>query len=119
MATLQLLKTEPTGLVFSDPAVPGLTIRFRNTSSMKTLNGVSVKNLMAEIICNDANSVTVGGVAAIDPVSIRIRVSGAAESATRIGVLLEALRDQIDNWNSEHFFQGFNPTTAPVVPKAT
>lgn len=120
MATLQLLRQENTGVVYSDPAKPDLTVRFRNTSVMKSLNGVSVRNQLAEIIYNDQNEVTVAtGVTAKDAVSVRLRVSGCTLSAARLTVLLHALAEQIDTWNSQNVFAGFNPTTAPVIPAAS
>lgn len=119
MATLQLLRQENNGVVYADPAKPDMTVRFRNTSSNKTLNNVNVKNYLTEIIYNDGNPVTVSGVAATDAISVRLRVSGTVESATRIAVLLHALADQINTWQGETVFSGFNPTTAPVIPAAS
>jgi len=118
MATLQLLRQENTGVVYTDPAKMDLTVRFRNTSSKKTLNGVPVQNSMSEIIINDGNAVTVGGVAAVDAVSVRLRVSGALESSARITTLIIALASQMSTWNAEKCFQGFRPSTAPVIPAA-
>lgn len=118
MATLQVLRQENSGVIYADPAKPDLTVRFRNTSSNKTLNNVNVKNYLTEIIVNDGNPVTVSGVSATDAVSVRLRVSGAVESAARIAVLLHALAEQVDTWQSEAVFSGFNPSTAPVIPAA-
>jgi len=118
MSTLVLKKTDQFGVYYSDPAVPGLSVRFRNTTAKKTLNGVNVDNYSMEIIYNDWNAVTIGGTPAVDAVSVRLRTSGCAESMTRIGVLLTALAAQLTTWNSQHVPQGFNPTTAPVVPAA-
>jgi len=119
MATLQLLRQENNGVVYTDPAKMDLTVRFRNTTSKKTLNSVPVANSLSEIIINDANSVTVGGVSAVDAVSVRLRVSGANESAARIAVLLHALAEQLDTWITEKVHSGFRPTTAPVIPAAS
>jgi len=119
MATLATLRQENSGVIYADPALPTLTSRFRNTTSNKTLNGVNVVNYLTEIIVNDQNEITVAtGVTANDAVSVRLRVSGAAGSAARKAVLLHALADQINTWAGEHVFEGFNPTTAPVIPAA-
>lgn len=119
MATLQVLRQENNGVVYADPAKPDMTVRFRNTVAAKTLNGVSVKNYRTEIIYNDNNSVTVGdGVSALDAVSIRLSVSGALESETRVEEILAALAAQINTWAGQNVFKGFNPTSAPVIPAA-
>jgi len=117
--TLQLLRRDNSGVIYADPAKPELTARFRNSTSQKTLNGVPVKNYLTEIIVNEDFQVTLGSVSATDAISVRIRVSGCAESMTEIGVILHALAGQIDTWASEHVFTGFDPTTAPVIPAAT
>lgn len=120
MATLQILRQENSGVVYSDPAKPDLTVRFRNTSVNKALNGVVVRNYLSEIIINDQNEVTVAtGVTAKDAVSVRLRVSGCALSKARLTVLLHSLAEQIDAWDSQNVFVGFNPTAAPVIPAAT
>jgi len=117
--TLSLLRTENNGVVYADPAKPTKTVRFRNTQTNKTLNGVNTKNYLTEIIVNDQNPVTLAGsVTANDAVSVRIRVSGCAESEAAITAILAALADKLDNWSAEHVFVGFSPTTAPVVPLA-
>lgn len=115
---LSLKRSEQNGVLYADPVAPDLTVRFRNTTQQKTLNGVNVTNYMCEIIANDNNAVTIDGVAAVDALSVRIRVSGTAESATQLGVILNALAAKIPSWVSEHVFQGFNPTTVPAIPAA-
>lgn len=120
MATLQVLRQENSGVIYSDPAKPELTVRFRNSSVNKSLNGVSVPNYLCEIIYNDQNEITVAtGVTAKDAISVRLRVSGAGASSTRLGVILHALAAQIDTWQSQNVYMGFNPTSAPVVPAAS
>jgi len=120
MATLQVLRQENTGVIYSDPAKPDLTVRFRNTSVNKTLNGIAVRNQLCEIIINDQNQVAVAdGVYANDAVSVRLRVSGATLSSARLAILIHALADQMTIWSTEHVFDGFNPTTAPVIPAAS
>lgn len=116
MGTLKVQRRDNTGIVFADPSDPDLIVRFKNARSNKTLNGVSTTNYATEIICNDDNVVSIGGVSANDAVSVRIRISGSAASSTRIGVLLTALAAQLPVWQSEGAFVGFEPTTAPVIP---
>jgi len=116
---LSVKKTDPNGVTYADPAKPDFTVRFRNTQSKKTLNGVSVDNYLSEIIYNDNNSIEVAtGVDAVDAISVRLRVSGALASSTRITEIITALALQVGTWNTQHVFQGFNPTTAPAVPAA-
>lgn len=119
MATLQLLRAENTGVVYADPAKPDMTVRFRNTTSQKTLNGVTVQNRLTEIIYNDNNPVVPAeGVNAQEAISVRIRVSGSSLSAARITEIIGSMAAQIETWDSQNIFVGFNPTTAPVIPAA-
>jgi len=115
VVTLSLQKQDATGQTYANPAKPDFTVRFKNSSARKTLNGVSVNNLMCEIVYNDNNSVTVGGVAASDAISARLRVSGVLESKTRLNQFLTGLAAQIAAWQTQNVFQGFNPTTAPAI----
>lgn len=116
MSTLKVQRLENTGVVYADPSDLNVSVRFRHSVGQKSINGVPVSNHVTEVIYNDDNNVTVGGVNAIDAVSVRLRVSGAAESKARIRELLLAMAAQVDNWDDESVFQGFNPTTAPVIP---
>lgn len=113
--TLKIQKIESNGVVYADPLRPLQTVRFRSTVSPKVLSGVQTKNYLTEIIVNDDNPVTVAGVAGSDPVSVRIRVSGSAESMPRIKKILAGLGVQLDDWADESVFIGFNPVTAPVI----
>lgn len=108
-------KTEPTGVVYADTSKPDTTIRFKGTTTPKSLNGVSSTNYVQEIIYNDLNAVTVGGVSAKDPVSVRIRTSGAIESKARLKQLLLSAAAQLDDWVNEDVFSGFPPVTVPVL----
>jgi hypothetical protein len=114
--TLQVLKTEPTGVVYADPAEPDLTVRFKNTSRAKSLSGVPTTNYTTEIIINDDNTVTIGGSDVVDALSVRIRVSGTSASAARIKELLGMAADGLEQWSDEHVFIGFTPVTAPAIP---
>lgn len=116
MSTLKVQRQENTGVVYADPADLDLSVRFRHSQSQKVIGGVPVQNHVTEIIFNDGNSVTVAGVNTKDAVSVRLRVSGASESAARIKEILVAMAAQVDEWSDESVFQGFNPTTAPVIP---
>jgi len=116
MANLSLLKQDSTGVVYADPAKPDFTVRFKNTTAAKTLNGQNTKNYLCEIIANDNNTVTVGGTSVIDAVSVRIRISGAAESGTRLASIMASLAALTGTWNTQKVFQGFTPTTPPTVP---
>lgn len=113
--TLSVKSQENAGVTYAVPAKPDTTIRFRFTSAVKVLNGVSVPNYATELIVNDNNSVTVGGVSAIDALSVRLRVSGALESKARLRQLLLSIVAQLGTWETENVMQGFRPTTAPVL----
>lgn len=111
---IKVQKTENTGVVYSDPADPGLSIRFKQVEQQKSLNGMPAVNHVTEIIINDDNDVTIGGNTVVDAVSIRVRVSGTALSKVRIKALLGIL-DGLDAWSDEDVFAGFRPTTTPAL----
>jgi len=113
--TLSVKSQENAGVTYADPAKPDCTIRFRFSSTTKQLNGVSVPNFATEVIVNDNNSITVGGVSAQDALSVRLRVSGALLSKTRLRQLLTSMAAQLGTWETENVMQGFRPTTAPVI----
>lgn len=116
--TLSVKSQDSSGITYADPAKPDCTVRFRFSNTNKVLNGVTVANYATEIIVNDNNDVTVGGVSAKDAISIRIRTSAALESAARLRDLLTSIAVQLDDWDTEHVCQGFRPTTAPVIQDA-
>lgn len=113
--TLSVKSLDASGVTYADPAKPDTTVRFRFSSVNKTLNGIPTPNLATEIIVNDNNAVTIGGVAATDALSVRIRVSGTLASKARLADLLNSAAAQVGAWGTENVFQGFRPTTAPVI----
>lgn len=113
---LKIQKIEQTGVVYADPADPGLSIRFKQTEQGKSLNGAPVTNHVTEVIINDDNAVVVSGVSAIDALSIRLRVSASAFSKVRVKAILVALAADVDNWSDEDVFSGFRPVTIPTNP---
>lgn len=112
----QLRSQLPEGPIYADPLKPDFTVRFKTTSAAKSLNGVRTENYITEIILNDSNSVTIGNVNAIDAVSVRLRVSGSAQSMTRVKAIVDNLGTQLAEWTDEKVLLGFNPTTAPTNP---
>lgn len=115
--TFKIQKIETNGVTYANPE-NATTVRFRNTSTAKTLNGVSTKNQLTELIVNDDNPVSIAGVSGTDAVSVRLRVSASPASQARVKQILLALASQIDEWTAEDVFLGFNPVTAPVIPNA-
>lgn len=114
--TLQVLKQEPTGVIYADPAQPDTTCRFRTTTSPKTLNGVNVTNYRFELIYNDSVTVEVAsGVFAKEPVSVRISTSGSPLVSTRINEFLESFKAQVSTWVTQNCHKGFVPSTAPII----
>lgn len=111
---IKIQKIENNGVVYADPADPGLSIRFKQTSQGKSLNGVPVENHVTEIIINDDNQVTVAGSDAIDAISVRLRVSASAQSKARVKALLGILAST-DIWADEDVFGGFRPATPPSI----
>lgn len=113
--TLSVKSLDNSGVTYADPAKPDTTVRFRFNSVNKMLNGVPTPNLASEMIINDNHAVTVGGVSAIDALSVRIRVSGSLASKARLRQLLVSAAAQLPSWETENVNQGFRPTTAPVI----
>lgn len=113
--TLSVKSRDNAGVTYADPAKPDMTVRFRFSNTSKVLNGVATPNYTAEIIYNDNNAVTVGGVSAKDALSVRVRISGAIESKTRLTQILGSLAAQLVAWDTENVPRGFAPTTAPVL----
>lgn len=113
--TLSVKSQDNAGVTYADPAKPDTMCRFRFSNAVKQLNGIAVPNYATEIIINDNNSVTVGGVSALDALSIRVRVSGTLESKTRLRQLLTSAATQLGTWETENVMQGFRPSTAPVI----
>lgn len=118
MSTLKLLHTDASGVTYADPSDRNCTVRFKSTTSQKSLNGVPVNNYATEIIYNDGVDVTVSGNPAQDALSVRLRTSGAAESSARLSEILLAMAAQLAAWETEGVFAGFPPATAPVIPVA-
>lgn len=112
---LKIQKIEQTGVVYADPADPGLSVRFKQVEQAKSLNGVPTANHATEIIINDDNAVTISGQSAVDAISIRLRVSASAQSKARVKALLGILANS-SVWADEDVFGGFRPTTPPAVP---
>lgn len=116
--TLSVRSQDNAGVTYANPAKPDTTIRFRFSSAVKQLNGVTVPNYATEIIVNDNNPVEIGTVSAQDALSIRVRVSGTLSSKARLRQLLTSLAAQLGTWETENTMQGFRPTTAPVIADA-
>lgn len=116
--TLSVKSQDSSGVTYADPAKPDMTVRFRFSTINKSLNGVQVPNYATEIIANDNNSITVGGVSALDALSVRIRVSGSLDSKGRLRDILTSLAAQCGQWETENVMQGFRPATAPAINDA-
>lgn len=116
--TLSVKSQDSSGVTYADPAKPDMTVRFRNSSVNKTLNGVVTPNYATEIIANDNNSITVGGQSALDALSVRIRVSGTLSSKARLRDILTSIAAQLPTWETENVMQGFRPSTAPAINDA-
>lgn len=119
MPSLQLYSRDANGVTFADPADPDYTIRFKNTQTRKSLNGVSVDNYVEEIVMNDLFPVTLGSSSANDSISVRLRISGSASSHVRVKQMLKSLAAQLPAWTDSNVALGFEPTVAPVTPVTT
>lgn len=106
------------GITYASPESP-YTVRFVTGRSNKVIQGIRLDNFATEIIANYPNRVTVGETVITDPVSVRVRVSGAPDSRKAIKAVIEALSAQLTIWESESVYLGFQPTTAPTLPTFT
>lgn len=112
----QLLRQLSDGAIYADPADPDFSVRFKTTSAPKSLNGISTTNRITEIIINDLSEVTVGSATGIDPLSVRLRVSGSVESHARLVELVNSLGGKLSTWTGQNVLKGFPPSTVPVNP---
>jgi hypothetical protein len=106
------------GVTFASPSKPDLTVRFKTTSGVKSLGGVTVSNYLTEIIYNDLNAISIGSDTVNDPVSVRLRVSAGLSSASRLSEIFADIAINLAHWESENAFKGFTPSTAPGTPAA-
>lgn len=106
------------GILYADPTNPGFTVRFKTSTTQKVIDGLRMDNYATEIIVNEAYIATVGSEQFSDPLSIRIRVSGAAVSMARLKLVLGSVAAQLRTWGTEDVLLGFEPVTVPVNPSA-
>lgn len=114
--TLKVLRFDPDGVTYADPADRGFSVRFKFAQSSKSLSGIPTTNHACEIIVNDDVNVTLNGVSAVDALSLRIRTSCAKESMARLGAIMTSIGAQLDDWATEGVPSGFAPTTVPINP---
>lgn len=108
-------KTETSGIVYADPSKPDCTVRVKHNAAAKSLGGNQVTNQVTEVIYNDNNTVTIGTTSVVDPLSVRVRISGSLLSGARKKALLVSLCATLGAWDDEDVMSGFNPTTLPVT----
>lgn len=102
------------GVTFAKLNDVNASIRVKQTSAPKTLNGVRVSNFVTEIIAVDEVEVhPTSTVTATDLESLRIRFSSTAEGVDRLIAKLEGLTALAKVWKSEGVMIGFQPKTAP------
>lgn len=115
MSKTQLYSRDANGVTFANPSDPDFTVRFKNTQSRKSLGGLTTQNYVEEIVFNDLNPITINGVSANDSVSVRLRISGSAESKARVTAILNSLAAQLPTWASNSVPLGFEPVEPPDV----
>lgn len=116
MSNTQVFKRDATGTTFVDPTRPTFSVRFKTVSARKSIDGLPLQNVATDIIINDTHMVTVGDKTIGDPLSIRVRTSGATVSVNRLQAILLSIATQLDEWSTENVLLGFEPTTLPVNP---
>lgn len=116
MSNTQIQTRDSLGCTFADPSAPDFTVRFKTTSTKKSLNGVSIQNNVHEIIVNDLNEISVGTTTATEALSLRVRISGSIESKDRARAIVNSIATQLPAWLLENSDLGFEPVTAPINP---
>jgi hypothetical protein len=105
------------GVTYASVANPDFTVRFKTNVSSKSLDGTNVKNYLSEIIVNKDNDVQIGtapnDVARKDAISVRIRVSGTAESNATIDEIIAGLIVSLPVWLTDNYMYGFEPSVLP------
>lgn len=112
--SLKLYSQQPNGVTFSDPNDPDYQVRFKTTSTAKMLDGSRTTNFVTEVIVNDNHLVNIGDKQVSDAISVRVRVSGAAESHEHLKIVVKNLASQLATWADEDVFVGFRPDTLPT-----
>lgn len=102
-------------VTYVNPDTPNRTFRLKQTSVQKNLDGLPFKNHRTEIVYLDTNELTVGSETVRDPVSVRLTVSGAAESEVLLRTMVQLIGNTAESWllHDEHVLAGFEPTVAP------
>lgn len=111
---LKLYSRQPNGETWADPIQPNYTIRFKTTTTPKSLDGNRTTNYMTEIIMNDVHNVTIGDQVTADALSVRIRTSGAIESIDQLkNMLKDSCEQLVAAWLEEDVLTGFPVDTPP------
>lgn len=117
MPNTQVFRRDPSGVTYVNPLKPTFSVRFKTVSARKSIDGYPLQNVATDIIVNDLNTIVVGDKTIGDPLSIRIRTSGATVSMSRLKTCLLSLASQLDEWAAENVLLGFEPTTLPIDPE--
>lgn len=122
MPAMKLYRQEINGQIFRDPTDLDLSLRFKATTSQKTVDGVRANNNVLEIIANDVHTVLSDisqDKTIADPLSVRIKLSGSPNSRARLVEIFTAIAAQLEVWVAdENAMEGFPVLTVPVIPAA-
>jgi hypothetical protein len=113
----QLQKSDGNSATYADPTDADYTVRVKQTQVSKSLDGKPVKNWITEVIMGRTNPIEVEGIDAVDQCSVRLRISGAVQSAAALQAMADLLAGCIAEWSDEHWLIGFNPTSVPAIPE--
>lgn len=116
MSNTKVLRREPNSVTFSDPLDPNFTVRFKTTTSPKSVDGLRLQNYVTEIIINDSVAIIDGTKTVRDPISARIKCSGSPEGHQRLKAILLSAASQLDEWIDEDVLLGYEVVTAPINP---
>lgn len=111
---LKLYSRQTNGETWADSVDPDYTVRFKTTSSPKSLDGYRTTNYATEVIVNDNHNVVIGNNTTADALSVRIRTSGAIESVDQLKQMVnDACSQLVANWLAEEVLTGFPVVTPP------
>lgn len=111
-------KTDFNSTLWGDPATPDVLVRLKQTQAPKSMTGgVDAINHRTEFVLNDRHGVMIDGIDTHDKLSVRLSVSGTAESESRLVELVDMLTNTVSVvWNGTHWTIGYTPFAPPAFP---
>lgn len=118
MSLTQVQTRDAYGTTYADPNDVNFIVRFKHTSTRKSLGTTTTENHVLDIIVNDLHDVATGtNTTSADSLSVRVRISGSSKSDARLGAIVAQIAAQLPSWvKDDKVHLGFEAKTAPVNP---